>query len=140
MSRRCLIERLETRRLLSVTPVTRPASNTGTGFFVSGGKVYDANGYPFVIKGPNQDHAWGSYTQNYNTIDQLGRTGANAARVVMYQDIVADPTNSWTDSTDTPTRRKQIFEPYFATGTVPINDGHYSIQNRSSKSSTASLH
>ena len=42
------IESLEPRFLLSVA---RPAYNTGTGFFVLNGNVYDANGNEFVIRG-----------------------------------------------------------------------------------------
>ena len=60
--------------------VVRPAYNTGTGFFVSNGLIYDANGNEFVMKGPNTIHAWGNYGTNYNTIDQIAKTGANPRR------------------------------------------------------------
>src|SRR5262245_41520309 len=110
------IESLESRVLLSVA---RPAYNTGTGFFVLDGKLYDANGNEFIMKGPNNNHAWGSYISNYNAIDHIARTGANASRAVMYQDIVADATNSWTDAADTPARRKEVVERYLANGVVP---------------------
>src|SRR5690349_6316026 len=103
--RAACVDPLKHRRLLSVTPVPRPAGNTGTGFFVSGNQVYDANGMPFVMKGVNAVHAWGSYNANYNTIDQVAKTGANAVRAVTYQDITSDSGNPWTDSADTPARR-----------------------------------
>src|SRR3954451_21825706 len=120
------VESLESRVLLSVV---RPASNTGSGFFVSGGKVYDANGNEFVMKGVNGIHAWGSYNTNYNTIDQIAKTGANAVRAVMYQDIVADATNNWNDSADTPARRKLVAERYIANGIAVIAEDHASIQD-----------
>jgi hypothetical protein len=126
------------RRYLSVA--TRPSYNTGTGFFVSDGLIYDANGHAFVMKGPNMNHAWGSYNSNYAAIDQIARTGANAVRTVMYQDIQADPSHFWTDSADTPARRKAVVERYLANGMVAVVEDHASIQDGSSQSSTAALH
>ena len=134
------IEPIEPRLHLAADPVPRPSYNTGTGFFVVEGKVYDANGYPFVMKGPNNNHAWGSYTNNYNAIDHIARTGANAARAVMYQNIIADPTNNWTDAADTPARRKVVVERYLANGVVPVVEDHASIQDSSSQSNPAALH
>jgi hypothetical protein len=45
----------------SCTAVSRPDYNTGTGFFVLDGKLYDANGTEFRIRGVNKAHydwAW----------------------------------------------------------------------------------
>lgn len=36
--------------------VSRPSYNTGTGLFVVGNKLYDANGYEFVMRGFNKCH------------------------------------------------------------------------------------
>lgn len=130
------VQSLESRLHLSVT---RPAYNTGTGFFVKDGLVYDANGNEFVMKGPNTIHAWGSYNTNYNTIDQAAKMGANAARVVMYRDIVADGTNNWTDAADTVARRKAVVERYLANGMVAVVEDHASIQDSASQSSVAAL-
>jgi mannan endo-1,4-beta-mannosidase len=134
--RRWLLDPLERRTHLSVA---RPSYNTGTGFFVSGGRIYDANGELFVMKGPNMNHAWGSYNANYLAIDQIAKTGANAVRAVMYQDIVADGTNNWTDSADTPARRKAVVERYLANGLTVVVEDHASIQDSSSQSSTTAL-
>jgi mannan endo-1,4-beta-mannosidase len=41
--------------------VARPSGNTGTGFFTRDGKLYDANGAPFRIKGVNTCH----YDENW---------------------------------------------------------------------------
>ena len=137
---RATIEPIEPRLHLAGDPVPRPSYNTGAGFFVFEGKVYDASGHTFVMKGPNNNHAWGSYASNYNAIDHIARTGANAARAVMYQDIVADPTHNWTDAADTPARRKVVVERYLANGVVPIVEDHASIQDSSSQSNPAALH
>lgn len=130
------IETIERRLLLSVT---RPAYNTGTGFFVKDGLVYDANGNEFIMKGPNMNHAWGSYNSNYAAIDQIAKTGANAARIVMYRDIAADASNNWTDAADTVARRKAVVERYLANGMVAVVEDHASIQDSSSQSSVAAL-
>jgi mannan endo-1,4-beta-mannosidase len=130
------VEAIERRLLLSVA---RPAYNTGAGFFVKDGLVYDANGNEFVMKGPNMNHAWGSYNSNYAAIDQIAKMGANATRVVMYRDVVADAANNWTDSADTVARRKAVVERYLANGMVAVVEDHASIQDSSSQSSVAAL-
>ncbi len=58
--------------------VSRPAGNTGTGFFVSGGKLYDASGNEFRIRGVNRNH-WDSS----GTPTGLPLSGANTERVVL---------------------------------------------------------
>jgi mannan endo-1,4-beta-mannosidase len=58
--------------------VARPSYNTGNGFFVAGGKLYDAKGKEFRIRGVNRAH--------YDSSSQPGisKTGANAVRMFMY--------------------------------------------------------
>ena len=131
-------EPLELRRLLSVA---RPAYNTGTGFFVSGGNVYDANGEPFIQKGINAIHAWGNYNTNYSTIDQLAKTGSNTVRAVMYQPIDSSiaPPNNWPDAANTPARRKQVVERYLANGIVAVVEDHASITNYDASLSPAAI-
>jgi mannan endo-1,4-beta-mannosidase len=52
--------------------VSRPTYNAGTGFFVTGGKLYDANGVEFRIRGVNKCHydaAWPGIPKTHaNTI------------------------------------------------------------------------
>jgi mannan endo-1,4-beta-mannosidase len=55
-------------------PVSRPPYNTGNGFFVQNGKLYDANGYEFRIRGVNRVH-WDS-----NSADGIAKSGANTVR------------------------------------------------------------
>jgi uncharacterized protein YjdB len=56
--------------------VSRPSYNTGTGFFVVGNKLYDANGHEFVIRGVNKLH-WDS------TSPGIAKANANAVRWVI---------------------------------------------------------
>jgi len=64
-------------------PAQRPAYNTGTGFFVLGKTLYDADGYEFRIRGVNKAH----YDSNQYAV--VNNMKANAVRWVMY-----DPTNT----------------------------------------------
>jgi hypothetical protein len=57
--------------------VARPGYNTGTGFFVLNGKLYDANGQEFRIRGVNRNH-WDS-----NSAAGIASSGANAVRWVL---------------------------------------------------------
>ena len=56
---------------------SRPAYNTGNGFFVVGGKLYDPNGNEFRIRGVNRNH-WDS-----NSANGIALSGANAVRTFM---------------------------------------------------------
>jgi mannan endo-1,4-beta-mannosidase len=58
--------------------VARPSYNTGTGFFVLNGQLYDPNGNPFRIRGTDRAH--------YDMGDQPGisRAGANTVRFFMW--------------------------------------------------------
>jgi mannan endo-1,4-beta-mannosidase len=56
---------------------TRPSYNTGTGFFVANGKLYDANGIEFIIRGVNKVH--------YDSESPgIPKTGSNTARWAIY--------------------------------------------------------
>jgi hypothetical protein len=54
--------------------VSRPSYNTGNGFFVLNGKLYDANGKEFRIRGVNRVH-WDS-----NSAAGIAKAGANTVR------------------------------------------------------------
>jgi mannan endo-1,4-beta-mannosidase len=74
----------------AVNGVARPSYNTGNGFFVDEGKLYDANGNEFRIRGVNRSH--------YDSNSQAGivKSGANAVRVFVetnYGASVADLVN-----------------------------------------------
>jgi hypothetical protein len=55
--------------------VARPSYNTGNGFFVLNGKLYDANGNEFRFRGVDRNH--------YDSKSQAGiaKSGANAVRI-----------------------------------------------------------
>jgi mannan endo-1,4-beta-mannosidase len=70
--------------------VARPSYNTGNGFFVYNGQLYDANGNEFRIRGVDRDH--------YDSNSQAGiaKSGANAVRLFVetnYGATVADLVN-----------------------------------------------
>jgi mannan endo-1,4-beta-mannosidase len=65
----------------------RPSYNTGTGFFVSGRKLYDANGVEFRIRGLNKLHFDFTPTGYYNT-------HANTVRYNFYWGGPSSPTAS----------------------------------------------
>jgi hypothetical protein len=74
----------------SAGQVPRPPYNTGNGFFVYGGKLYDANGNEFRIRGVDRAH--------YDSDSQAGiaKSGANAVRLFVetnYGASVADLVN-----------------------------------------------
>lgn len=57
--------------------VSRPPYNTGNGFFVLNGKLYDPDGNEFPIRGVNRNH-WDS-----NSVNGIALSGANAVRTFM---------------------------------------------------------
>ncbi|HEX4516130.1 MAG TPA: hypothetical protein VH054_21430, partial [Polyangiaceae bacterium] len=83
----------------AATTATRPSYNTGTGFFVSNGKLYDANGHEFVLRGVNRNHydspsAAGLAKSNANAVrtfveTNYGQTWAGLASIVQ-NDLVAN--------------------------------------------------
>jgi mannan endo-1,4-beta-mannosidase len=63
----------------------RPSVNTGTGFFVYNGKLYDPNGYEFIMRGMNTTLAWGWKEHNSEAVvskSGIAKTGANTVRLV----------------------------------------------------------
>jgi len=59
--------------------VPRPSYNSGNGFYVANGKLYDANGVEFRIRGVNRCH-YDSY------IPAISKTHSNAMRWLVYFD------------------------------------------------------
>jgi hypothetical protein len=69
--------------------VVRPEGVDSSGFYVSGGRLFDALGNDFVIRGVNNPLAW---FRNRNTgalawTDQIATTGANTVRLVWETDV-----------------------------------------------------
>lgn len=59
-----------------------PKAEAATGFYVSGNKIYDSTGKPFVMRGINYAHSW--FKSDLNTaIPAIAGTGANTVRIVL---------------------------------------------------------
>src|SRR5439155_14595293 len=90
----------------------RPAYNTGTGFYVVGSKIYDANGTEFRMRGVNSTHWWAG--TNEASIPGIAASHANTSRAVF------GPTGGAT----TPAQHESIVRQYIAAGVVPVVDYH----------------
>ncbi|MEV4822522.1 cellulase family glycosylhydrolase [Micromonospora sp. NPDC049274] len=66
--------------LLAVLAFGQPA-HAAAGFSVAGGKLYDANGTEFVMRGVNHAHTW--YPQQTRSFADVKALGANTVRVVL---------------------------------------------------------
>ncbi|WFE64735.1 cellulase family glycosylhydrolase [Micromonospora sp. WMMD714] len=66
--------------LTAVFAFGQPAQ-AAAGFSVSGGKLYDANGTEFVMRGVNHAHTW--YPQQTTSFANIKALGANTVRVVL---------------------------------------------------------
>ncbi|MEU5715838.1 cellulase family glycosylhydrolase [Streptomyces sp. NPDC020403] len=67
--------------LLSVLGPVGTAQAADTGIHVSNGRVYEANGNEFVMRGVNHAHAW--YPGETDAISDIAAKGANTVRVVL---------------------------------------------------------
>jgi hypothetical protein len=70
----------------------RPESNTGSGFFVLDGKLYDASGNEFVPIGANTAVFWQSEANAMKSFPDMKKAGANCARIVS---VTNNTANSW---------------------------------------------
>jgi mannan endo-1,4-beta-mannosidase len=66
--------------LVAVLAFGQPA-HAAAGFSVAGGKLYDANGAEFVMRGVNHAHTW--YPQQTSSFADVKALGANTVRVVL---------------------------------------------------------
>jgi mannan endo-1,4-beta-mannosidase len=66
--------------------VVRPSYNTGDGFFVLKGKLYDPNGNEFRIRGVNRNHF------DFTAQPAISNTGANAVRFFMFKESLGAST------------------------------------------------
>jgi hypothetical protein len=98
---------------------SRPSNNTGTGLFVSNGRLYDPSGNEFRIRGVDRDH------YDSNSSAGIAASGANAARIFVetnYGASVAALANivqtQHIDQKEVPI----VTSPYTSTGTVTSCD------------------
>ncbi|MET7668576.1 cellulase family glycosylhydrolase [Micromonospora luteifusca] len=66
--------------LVAVLAFGQPA-HAAAGFTVANGKLYDANGAEFILRGVNHAHTW--YPQQTSTFADVKALGANTVRVVL---------------------------------------------------------
>ncbi|MEU5904658.1 cellulase family glycosylhydrolase [Micromonospora sp. NPDC047467] len=66
--------------LVAVLAFGQPA-HAASGFSVAGGKLYDANGTEFIMRGVNHAHTW--YPQQTRAFADVKALGANTVRVVL---------------------------------------------------------
>ena len=66
--------------LTALVAVVTPA-NAAAGFTVSGGRLLDANGNPFVMRGTSHPHTW--YPSQTSSFANIKALGANTVRVVL---------------------------------------------------------
>ncbi|ASW54425.1 cellulase family glycosylhydrolase [Plantactinospora sp. KBS50] len=64
----------------AVFVIVQPAQ-AAAGFYISGGKLMDANGNAFVMRGVNHAHTW--YPQQTGSFADIASLGANTVRVVL---------------------------------------------------------
>ncbi|MDO3700337.1 cellulase family glycosylhydrolase [Micromonospora sp. C28SCA-DRY-2] len=78
--------------LLAAVLAFGPPAQAAAGFTVANGKLYDANGAEFVMRGVNHAHTW--YPQQTSSFANVKALGANTVRVVLASG------QRWTRNTD----------------------------------------
>ncbi|MEV0397320.1 cellulase family glycosylhydrolase [Polymorphospora rubra] len=58
-----------------------PSAHAATGFYTTGGKIYESNGNEFIMRGVSHPHAW--YTHQTGSFANIKSLGANTVRVVL---------------------------------------------------------
>ena len=102
-----------------------PTPDDIAGFFVKDGKLYDANGYQFQMKGVNVNHHWNASGRQdeslaYESIPYIKATGANAVRIV-FGPTENDPWRYQCMSTEA---RRAVVEEYIKYKIVPVVEYH----------------
>ena len=72
--------------------VARPGYNTGKGFFILDGKLYDSTGSEFIPIGANTAVFWQSETNGMKSFPDMKKADANCARIVS---VTNNSDNSW---------------------------------------------
>ena len=68
------------------------------GFYTEGGKLYDAKGNEFIIRGVNNPHAWFDPDNQYlahGALDTIASYKTNTIRVVWTVDLLVNVANEW---------------------------------------------
>jgi len=97
--------------------VEKPDYIKSEGFFMVDGKVYNADGTRFLMRGVNQNHFWGDESKNLKAMTAIPNSHANIVRVVMSN---AD----WQNQSRTPAKKRQLVEKYIDLGLIPMVELH----------------
>lgn len=104
----------------AVAQVTRPESNSGKGFFVLDGKLYDASGNEFIPIGANTAVFWQSETNGMKSFPDMKKAGANCARIVS---VTNNSANSWSWQSNF-TKQKACVKACVDNKLIPILEFH----------------
>lgn len=100
--------------------LARPEYNTGKGFFVLDGKLYDASGAEFIPIGANTAVFWQSETNAMKSFPDMKKAGANCARIVS---VTNDASNSWSWQSSF-TKQKACVKACVDNKLIPILEFH----------------
>jgi len=100
--------------------VARPEYNTGKGFFVLDGKLYDASGAEFIPIGANTAVFWQSEANAMKSFPDMKKAGANCARIVS---VTNDASNSWSWQSNF-TKQKACVKACVDNKIIPILEFH----------------
>ena len=100
--------------------VARPESNSGTGFFILDGKLYDASGSEFIPIGANTAVFWQSEANGMKSFPDMKKAGANCARIVS---VTNNSVNSWSWQSNF-TKQKACVKACVDNKLIPILEFH----------------
>lgn len=100
--------------------VARPEANTGKGFFVLDGKLYDASGSEFIPIGANTAVFWQSEANGIKSFPDMKKAGANCARIIS---VTNNSANSWSWQSNF-TKQKACVKACVDNKLVPILEFH----------------
>lgn len=100
--------------------VARPGYNSGKGFFILDGKLYDASGNEFIPIGANTAVFWQSETNGMKSFPDMKKAGANCARIVS---VTNNSANSWSWQSNY-TKQKACIKACVDNKLVPILEFH----------------
>lgn len=99
---------------------SRPIYNTGEGFFVKSGKIFDANGIEFTPYGTNSVHIWLNEVASKNALqNEISKTRMNTVRLV-----TAGESWTWNNQSDTPAKKKVLAESAINSFLIPMLELH----------------
>jgi len=100
--------------------VARPTSNTGTGFFISDGKLYDAGGSEFIPVGVNTAVFWQSEAMGMKSFPDIKKSGANCVRIIS---VTNNSANGWSWQSNF-TKQKACVKASVDNKLIPILEFH----------------